>query len=45
MPGLQIFKNHGYNWIRLRIFVEPVGGGPPNNLAYTLTEAKTLIRA
>ena len=25
MPGLQIFKNHGYNWIRLRIFVEPVG--------------------
>ena len=40
MPGLQIFKNHGYNWIRLRIFVEPVGGGLPNNLAYTLAEAK-----
>ena len=40
MPGLQIFKNHGYNWIRLRIFVEPVGGNLPNDLAYTLAEAK-----
>src|ERR1051326_7084186 len=40
MPGLQIFKNHGYKWIRLRIFVEPVGGRLPNDLAYTLTEAK-----
>jgi arabinogalactan endo-1,4-beta-galactosidase len=40
MPGLQIFKNHGYNWIRLRIFVEPVGGNLPNNLAYTLAEAR-----
>jgi arabinogalactan endo-1,4-beta-galactosidase len=38
-PGLQIFKNHGYNWIRLRIFVEPVGENLPNNLAYTLAEA------
>jgi arabinogalactan endo-1,4-beta-galactosidase len=42
MAGLQMFKNHGYNWIRLRIFVEPVGGGLPNNLAYTLAEAKKL---
>ena len=40
LPGLQVFKNHGYNWIRLRIFVEPVGGGLANDLAYTLTEAK-----
>jgi arabinogalactan endo-1,4-beta-galactosidase len=40
MPGLQIFRNHGYNWIRLRIFVEPVGGNLPNGLAYTLAEAK-----
>lgn len=40
LPGLQIFKNHGYKWIRLRIFVEPVGGGLPNDLAYTLTETK-----
>jgi len=39
-PGLQIFKNHGYNWIRLRIFVEPVGGNLPNDLQYTLAEAK-----
>jgi arabinogalactan endo-1,4-beta-galactosidase len=40
LPGLQIFKNHGYNWIRLRIFVEPVGDNLPNDLAYTLTMAK-----
>jgi arabinogalactan endo-1,4-beta-galactosidase len=40
LPGLQIFRNHGYNWIRLRIFVEPVGGGLANDLTYTLTEAK-----
>jgi arabinogalactan endo-1,4-beta-galactosidase len=39
-PGLQIFKNHGYNWIRLRIFVEPVSNGLPNDLAYTLAEAQ-----
>jgi len=36
LPGLQIFRNHGYNWIRLRLFVEPVGG----HLPYTLAEAK-----
>ncbi|HEV2318328.1 MAG TPA: glycosyl hydrolase 53 family protein [Verrucomicrobiae bacterium] len=40
MPGLQIFRNHGYNWIRLRLFVEPVGNHLPNNLAYTLAEAR-----
>jgi arabinogalactan endo-1,4-beta-galactosidase len=40
MPGLRIFKNHGYNWIRLRIFVEPVTENLPNDLAYTLAEAK-----
>ena len=40
LPGLQIFRNHGYNWIRLRIFVEPVGGNLPNDLAYTLALAK-----
>ena len=40
LPGLLIFKNHGYNWIRLRIFVEPVNNGLPNDLAYTLAEAK-----
>ena len=36
LPGLQIFSNHGYNWIRLRLFVEPVGGNLPNDLPYTL---------
>src|SRR5258708_37693849 len=39
-PGLQIFKNHGYNWIRLRIFVEPVGGNLPNDLKYTIAGAQ-----
>jgi arabinogalactan endo-1,4-beta-galactosidase len=40
LPGLQLFKNHGYNWIRLRIFVEPVGGNLPNDLKYTLALAQ-----
>ena len=43
-PGLQIFKNHGYNWIRLRLFVEPVGGGLPNDRAYTLALAQAAQR-
>ena len=40
LPGLQIFHNHGYNWIRLRIFVEPVSNNLPNTLAYTIAEAQ-----
>jgi arabinogalactan endo-1,4-beta-galactosidase len=44
MPGLRIFRNHGYNWIRLRIFVEPVTGNLPNDLAYTLAMAKDAKR-
>jgi arabinogalactan endo-1,4-beta-galactosidase len=40
VPGLQLFRDHGYNWIRLRIFVEPVQQRLPNDLAYTLTMAK-----
>lgn len=40
LPGLQIFKNHGYNWIRLRIFVEPVSNNLPNDRAYTLATAQ-----
>ena len=40
-PGLQIFREHGYNWIRLRICVEPVSHGLPNDLAYTLAMAKS----
>jgi len=42
-PGLQIFRDHGYNWIRLRVFHTPTQ--LPNNLAYTLAmaqEAKAL---
>jgi len=37
-PGLQIFKDHGYNWVRLRLFHTPTE--LPNDLGYTLTEAK-----
>ena len=38
-PGLQIFKDHGYNYIRLRICVEPVTR-LPNTLAYTIELAQ-----
>ena len=38
-PGLQIFKDHGYNWIRLRLFHTPTQ--LPNSLEYTLTMAKS----
>ena len=37
-PGLQIFKDHGYNWIRLRLFHSPTD--LPNNLDYTIALAK-----
>lgn len=37
-PGLQIFRDHGYNWIRLRLFHTPTQ--LPNNLAYTIALAK-----
>src|SRR3974390_1856694 len=37
-PGLQIFKDHGYNWIRLRLFHTPTQ--LPNNLDYTIALAK-----
>src|SRR2546422_15942 len=33
-PCLQIFKDHGYNWIRLRLFHTP--NELPNNLQYTI---------
>jgi arabinogalactan endo-1,4-beta-galactosidase len=42
-PGLQIFKDHGYNWIRLRLFHTPTR--LPNSLEYTIastTDAKKL---
>src|SRR6266545_2898616 len=37
-PGLQIFRDHGYNWIRLRVFHTPTQ--LPNNLEYTIALAK-----
>src|SRR5215831_12689317 len=37
-PGLQIFKDHGYNWIRLRLFHSPTE--LPNNLEYTISLAE-----
>ena len=37
-PGLQIFKDHGYNWIRLRLFHTPTR--LPNNLEYTIALAQ-----
>jgi arabinogalactan endo-1,4-beta-galactosidase len=37
-PGLLIFKDHGYNWVRLRLFHSPKS--LPNNLDYTIALAK-----
>jgi len=37
-PGLLIFKDHGYNWIRLRLFHTP--SRMHNNLEYTIALAK-----
>ena len=37
-PALQIFRDHGYNWIRLRLFNNPTQ--LPNNLEYTLALAQ-----
>ena len=36
--GLQIFRDHGYNWIRLRLFHTPTE--LPNSLDYTISLAK-----
>lgn len=36
--GLMIFRDHGYNWIRLRLFHTPKE--LPNNLEYTIALAK-----
>ena len=41
-PGLQIFKDHGYNWIRLRLFHTPTQ--LPNSLEYTIAEAQAAKR-
>ena len=37
-PCLDIFKDHGYNWIRLRLFHTPTK--LPNDLEYTISLAK-----
>jgi arabinogalactan endo-1,4-beta-galactosidase len=37
-PGLQIFKDHGYNWVRLRLFHAP--DKLPNDLQYTIAAAR-----
>ena len=37
-PGLEIFKDHGYNWIRLRLFHTPVMA---QNLPYTIALAQS----
>jgi len=43
-PGLEILKEHGYNWIRLRLFHSPTD--LPNDLNYTITmqiHGRTLV--
>ena len=37
-PGLEIFRNHGYDWIRLRLFHSP--DRLPNDLQYTIDLAQ-----
>jgi arabinogalactan endo-1,4-beta-galactosidase len=37
-PGLEILKDHGFNWIRLRLFHTP--DTLPNDLQYTLAAAR-----
>ncbi len=37
-PGLRIFRDHGYGWVRLRLFHSP--SDLPNSLAYTLAMAR-----
>jgi arabinogalactan endo-1,4-beta-galactosidase len=37
-PGLQILRDHGYNWVRLRLFHSP--DRLPNDLSYTVRQAK-----
>jgi arabinogalactan endo-1,4-beta-galactosidase len=37
-PGLQVLKDHGYTWVRLRLFHSPTD--LPNSLDYTIALAK-----
>jgi arabinogalactan endo-1,4-beta-galactosidase len=41
-PVLQLLKDHGYNWVRLRLFVHPTN--LPNNLDYTIASAQAAKR-
>ncbi len=41
-PALQILKDHGYNWVRLRLFHSPTD--LPNNLQYTIALAQDAKR-
>ena len=41
-PGLDLFRDHGYQWIRLRLFHSP--DRLPNNLEYTIALAKEAKR-
>jgi arabinogalactan endo-1,4-beta-galactosidase len=38
-PGLEILKDHGYNWVRLRVFNDPKE--LPNSLPYTIALAQS----
>lgn len=42
LPALDIFRKHGYGWVRLRLFHTPSNSRVPlpNSLAYTLASAK-----
>lgn len=37
-PGLQVFRDNGYNWVRYRLWHTPTRG--PQNLEYTIERAK-----
>ena len=37
-PGLQVFRDHGYNWVRYRLWHTPTRG--PQNLSYVISQAK-----
>jgi hypothetical protein len=42
-PGLDIFRDHGYDWIRLRLFHTPTR--LPNDLEYTIALAQEIRRS
>lgn len=41
-PGLRLFRDHGYTWVRLRLFHTPTAhrSALPNDLAYTIKQAR-----